>query len=200
MYMHGGFPAGDYHFLQGFGSYNSMWVSGYQDPFNKNYLVPAVALGQTNPAGAYAMLAPAYAKIRADAVAFVNKAPDKAAAQQTIDGWAKDWPLIESNLNNWAAAAPSAVVAAPAASAQPTTIFQDSAPTVYGGGSAPAIYGPAQPSQVVPYNPAAPASVNVTTGPGTDLSSMLTEYLPWIAGAAVVGLLLTSGGSRRHGG
>jgi hypothetical protein len=29
---------------------------------------------------------------------------------------------------------------------------------------------------------------------------MLTEYLPWIAGAAVVGLLLTSGGSRRHGG
>jgi hypothetical protein len=197
MYMQGGFPAGDYHFLQGFGSYNTQWVSGYQDPFNKNYLIPAVALGQTDPAGAYAMLAPAYAKIRADAVTFVNAAGDKAAAQTTINGWAKDWPLIEGNLNKWAAAAPSAVVAAPAASTQPTTIFQDSAPAVYSGGSAPAIYGPALPSQVVPYNPAAPASVNVTTGPAGDLSSTLTEYLPWIAGAAVVGLLLTSGGKRR---
>jgi hypothetical protein len=183
--------------LAGMGSYNTDWVSKYQNPFNNNYLFPAAKLGDTDPAAAYAMLAPAFAQIQSDAIAFVNRAPDKGAAQATIDGWKKDWPLINGFLSKWQAAAPAAIVALPAAGGmtQPTTIFQDQAPAVYGGtpvfsggGSAPS------------YIPAGSPAVNITTAPAAaaagDLTSTLTEYAPWIAGAAIVGYLLSSRNKR----
>lgn len=188
--------------LFGLGSYNTDWVNKYQNPFNNNYLFPAAKLGETDPAGAYAMLAPAFAKIQADAIAFVAAAGDKGAAQQTIDGWKKDWPLINGFLTKWQAAAPAAIVAAPAqgGTAQPTTIFQDqSAPAVYGS---PAVYGGG--SSAPAYMPASSPAVNITTAPAAaaagDLTATLTEYAPWIAGAAIVGLLLSRGKSSGGGG
>ena len=195
-----GFPI-DYSFLQG-STTNRLWVTNYQDPFNKNVLTPAAALGQTDPAGAYAMLAPAFAKIKSDAINFVQTAlpSQQADAQATIAGWKNDWPLIQGFLDRWApaaGAAPAAIVAAPAGSMQPTTILQDqAAPAVY---SNPSIFSPAAPSVSTPtYFPsAAPANVNVTTAPPAgDLSSTLTEYLPWIAGAVGLGLLLSRSGRR----
>lgn len=203
MYLGGGTE--NYHFLQGcgscgggLGSYNTDWVNKYQNPFNNNYLFPAAKLGETDPAGAYAMLAPAFARIQSDAIAFVANAANKSEAQQTIDGWKKDWPLINGFLSKWAATAPAAIVALPAAggTSQPTNLFQDMAPTVYGG--LPTIFGggPSTPT----YYPASSPAVNITTAPAAaaagDLSATLTEYAPWIAGAAIVGFLLSKRGKR----
>lgn len=192
----------EYNFLQG-ASTNQLWVNQYQAPFNANYLVPAVALGQTDPASAYAMLAPAFAKIQNDAIAFVNSFPAgqmRSSAQATIDGWKKDWPLITSNLSKWqpSAASVSAIVAAPAGSTQPTTILQDQAPGVYGP-AAPSIFGGAAQGAAASYLPS-PASVNVSTGApaAADTGNTLMDWLPWIAGAAAVGFLLTSSRGRRQ--
>ena len=197
-----GFPQ-DYNFLQG-STTNRLWVTNYQDPFNKNVLTPAAAMGQTNPAGAYAMLAPAFAKIKNDAINFVATAlpSQQSDAKATIEGWKKDWPLIQGFLDAWAPAAaaaqPTAVVASPAGSTQPSTIFQDQgAPAVY---SNPSIFTPAAPSVSTPYQ--APATVNVSTpaGGGLDVGQMfaagLSDYVPWIAGAVVLGLLLSRPGRR----
>jgi hypothetical protein len=211
MYLGGNGGFMEYNFLQGAGgattgsnpypglSTNQAWVNNFQDPFNKNVLTPAAAQGVNDPAGAYAVLAPAYAQIRNQAVAFVASYPAsmQPAAQTTINGWSKDWPLIEGFLARWQGAAPSAVVAAPAAGAQPTTIFQDQAPAIYGPVN-PSVFAASSPGSPAPYLPAAPANVNVTTPAATDWSATLTEYLPWIAGAAAVGLVFFSGGRRRH--
>ena len=208
MYMQG-FPL-DYDFLQGIQttaggvnpypglSTNQAWVNNFQNPFNKNTLTPAAAQGQTDPAGAYAMLAPAFAQIKNDAINFVASYPVsmQTMAQNTINGWKNDWPLIQGFLDRWATAAPSAIVAAPAGSMQPTTILQDQAqPNVY---SSPSIFQPSAPSvSNTPFYPASsPANVNVTTAPAGDLSSTLTEYLPWVAVAVGLGLLLNAGGRR----
>lgn len=201
MYLAGGAWT-EYGFLQGIqptttgnqGPGLDSWVSKYQVPFNDNVLFPAAKRGTTDPAGAYAMLAPAYQKIRADAIAWVNSFPDsmKSSAQSKIDGWSKDWPLIEGFLSRWAPAA-AAPIALPAGAGvdQPTTIFQDQAPAVYGQ---PGVYGPAPAQGATTYLPAGAPTVNVTTGAAAPAAAAgLMEYLPWIAGAAVVGLLMTSG-------
>lgn len=208
MYLAGG-AWSEYGFLQGVQatqaqdpspypgiSSNEAWVNNYQAPFNKNILVPAAARGTTDPAGAYAMLAPAFNKIKNDAIAFVASYPAsmRSMAQGTIDGWKKDFPLIEGFLNRWAPAA-AAPIALPAGAGvdQPTTIFQDQAPAVYGQ---PGVYGQGPSQGATTYLPAAAPVINVTTAGAPGAASGLMEYLPWIAGAAVVGLLL-SNGSRR---
>ena len=99
MYLQGRFFQ-EYNFLQGYlGSANTDWVNGYQNPFNQGPLARAAALGPSDPVGAYNILAPAFAKIQQDAAAFVVS--HGSAGQATIDGWHKDFPLINGMLDAW---------------------------------------------------------------------------------------------------
>jgi hypothetical protein len=186
-------PAHQYGFLQGLGeSFNQKWVNGFQNPFNVNVLFPAAELAKRDKAAAYAMLAPAFAKIQADAVAFVNQ--NGHASQATITGWQNsDFGLIQGFLRDWSQAGP-----VPAGSTAPVSIplvYDDQAPAITGG-QVPAIYGPvSSPGGGATYLPGAPASVTVQTGgAAAGAGSMLEEWAPWIAGAAVLGFLLSSRG------
>lgn len=192
----GRFPM-DYGYLSGLGSSNTDWVNGYQNPFNKGPLASSAAMAAAgNKAGAFAILAPAFAKIQNDAVQFIQT--HGSAGQKTIDGWKQsDFPLINGFLNDWATAAatvPQAqlVVASPAGDYVQPTI------------TAPAIGVPVTaPGGGATYIPAAGGGgvVNVTApaaAGGGDLSSMLSEWGPWLAGAAVLGFLLSSKGRPRQ--
>lgn len=190
--------------LQGFGSYNTDWVNGYQNPFNKGPLAQAAALGASDPVAAYNLLAPAFAKIQQDAAAFVARAPDQGAAQKTIDGWHSDFPLINGMLNAWRPAAMAGAAATPGS----ITVING---TPYDNAQmAPSMVTASGGGQLVPatqaqaggqYFPAPPnVNVSVPAGAGAgDMSAMLMEWAPWIGGAAVLGLLLSSGkgGSKR---
>jgi len=190
----GRFPS-DYGFLEGLGSSNTDWVNGYQNPFNKGPLARAAALAATDKAGAYAILAPAFSKIQADAVAFIQT--HGSAGQKTIDGWKQsDFPLINGFLSDWAQAAATVPQAQFV-----STIPADVQPAL----TAPAIGVPIySPGGGATYIPAAGGGgvVNVTApaAGGGDLSSMLTEWGPWLAGAAVLGFLLSSKGRPRQAG
>jgi hypothetical protein len=218
MYLRG-FPL-DYDYLRGFPvnyaffrgldglgkTTNQVWVDNFQNPFNTNVLAPAAALAQTNKAGAYAMLAPAFAKIQQDAISFVAQYPPGAIrneAQATIDRWKNsDFGLIEGFLNDWGAASAATTTSTnlslPIPTTGPAPVAQVSTPLLSvatpaiavpvssGGGVS---YLPAPDQSLVPTNASTPASV----GTGFDLSG----YLPWLLGAAALAFFLNS--SRKRG-
>ena len=182
----------------------SDWVRDYQVPFNNNILAPAAELAKTDPATAYQNLSAGFARIQADAVAWVSSMPQQARgmAQSRVDGWkSSDWPLIQGFLTDWSHKAntmPTAPAAAPTllqvtgpAAGPVMTYTQPALPGIPSGGAAGTFVPTSAPPSDV-FGDVAPAAQGGLFPPE------LTEWLPWVAGAALLGFLLTGGCNRSN--
>lgn len=186
----------------GLGSSNTDWVNGFQNPFNKGPLAQASALSASDKAAAYNLLAPAFAKIQQDAAAFIANAPNRSAAQQTIDGWHSDFPLINGMLDAWRPYAMGPAAAAPGSitvingTPYDTSVMAPSLVTASGGGALVPATAAQAGGQFFPGVPNVNVSIPGNAGAGAgDMSATLMEWAPWIGGAAILGLLLSSGKS-----